>query len=129
VPGVEDEPHLAAADRDGLRREAIVERIVVAGCGNQVGGSGRRPGRPTHFRPRSAPMSAFEPALPVVAGFSPPPLPVSAGAFEQPVPIRATGAMAAGSRGDHAMCRAADAPGAEEDEDARDRAAARAGPL
>jgi hypothetical protein len=56
VTAVEDEPYLVAADRDGLCREAIVERIVVAGYGDQVGGSGRRPGRPTHFRPRSARM-------------------------------------------------------------------------
>jgi hypothetical protein len=37
---VEEEPYLVAADRDGLRREAIVERSVVTGCGTQVVGSG-----------------------------------------------------------------------------------------
>jgi hypothetical protein len=54
VPVVEDEPYLVAADRDGLRRTAIVERISVVGCDNQVGGSDRRPRRPLHrFRPGS----------------------------------------------------------------------------
>jgi hypothetical protein len=67
VPVVEDEPCLVAADRDGLRREAIAECIVVAGsgipivmliasgrhaigggCGNQVARPGGRPSRPPH---------------------------------------------------------------------------------
>jgi hypothetical protein len=46
VPAVEDEPYLVAADRDGLCREAIAERILVAGCDNQAGGSCRRPSHP-----------------------------------------------------------------------------------
>lgn len=55
MPPVADEPYVVAADRDGLCREAIVERIVVAGCGDQVGGSGRRPSHPPlpGSRPRS----------------------------------------------------------------------------
>jgi len=55
VPAVEAEPDLAA-DRNGLCRVAIVEGVVVAGCGAVVGGSDRRPGGPGHFEPRSAAM-------------------------------------------------------------------------
>jgi hypothetical protein len=74
LPAVDDEPYLVAVDRDGLRREAIVERIVAAGsgmpmlmptaadrrgaggCGNQVGRSGRHP---IHPLPPGAPFEAL----------------------------------------------------------------------
>jgi hypothetical protein len=46
VVAAEDEPRMAAADRDGLGGEAIAERVVAAGSGNQV--TSGRPRRPAH---------------------------------------------------------------------------------
>lgn len=98
VLAAEDEPRMAAADRDGLRREAIAERIVAAGCDNQVGGSGRRPRRATH-RPRSGGRRSSRFSL----------ADVSSGEWPWYWTVLS-------------------APGAEEDEDADNRTAARAGP-
>ncbi|GAA1319847.1 hypothetical protein GCM10009610_47540 [Pseudonocardia xinjiangensis] len=65
VPLVGNGPDPAAAYHDGLGREAIVERIVDAGCGTQVGAC-RRPRRPAH-RPRSSANPAGFGAVPAAA--------------------------------------------------------------